>query len=247
MHSVQAMNSVIGLSCLVCSLVACAATPAPPPPSVIVDATPILDAAATARDEPASVEEPAPSDAIVEEPEEAYGVLGILSGSLEDSAIFQLDPALSGLGGGFGGLGLSGSSGSGGSGIGGLGMGGLSRLGATGSSSAPSAEVRLIRPDPPPTLSRIVRRHFGAIRACYEEGLGADPALAGVVRIRLDITSDGAPRNVTSEGSTLPDGDTIQCITEVFEAMSFPSKTDAFGSMLFSLQLSSPKAPAPKP
>lgn len=236
------MNSAIGLSCLVSSLVACAAaTPAPTPPSVVVDATPAFDAAATAR------EEPAPDDAIAEETEKTYGLLGVLGGGLDDNAIFQLDPALSGLGGGAGGLGLGGLSGPGGTGIGGLGMSGYSRLGAAGSSSAPSAEIRLLPPDPPTTLSRIVRRHFGDIRACYEEGLVADPALAGVVRIRLDITSDGAPRNVSSEGSSLPDADTTQCIAELFEFMSFPSKSDAFGSVLFSLQLSSPKAPAPKP
>jgi len=118
----------------------------------------------------------------------------------------------------------------------------------------PSPPGSLVRPPPPrihddgATLStaglpvevvrRIVRQNFGRFRLCYENALRMDPSLAGTVRTRFVIETDGSVAKVSDAGSTLPDASVIGCMDRAFGALSFPSPEGAAVTVTYSLSLS---------
>jgi hypothetical protein len=75
---------------------------------------------------------------------------------------------------------------------------------------------------PPESIRRIVRQNFGRFRACYEQGLGRNPALDGTVTTRFVIGHDGAVSNVANGGSTLPDAGVVSCVVRAFYGLGFP-------------------------
>jgi hypothetical protein len=78
-------------------------------------------------------------------------------------------------------------------------------------------------PLPPAVIQRIVRKSFGRIRLCYEQGLARDPKLVGRVTIRFVIDEHGAVASAADAGSTLPDPKVVSCVVGVFGGMSFPA------------------------
>jgi hypothetical protein len=120
------------------------------------------------------------------------------------------------------------------------------------SPSSPPGSV--VRPPPPriredgATLSsaglpievvrRIVRQNFGRFRLCYESGLRLDPTLAGAVRVRFVVETDGAVGTVNDAGSTLPDAGVVACIERAFGNLSFPEPTGGALSVTYSLSFS---------
>lgn len=81
-----------------------------------------------------------------------------------------------------------------------------------------SVEGRL----PPETVQRIVRQSFGRFRACYNEGLRSNPALAGRVTTRFVIGRDGSVVTAGDGGSDLPDAGVRACVHRAFSSLSFP-------------------------
>ncbi len=75
---------------------------------------------------------------------------------------------------------------------------------------------------PPEVIQRIVRQNFGRFRACYEDGLRANPNLQGRVSARFVIGRDGAVSNVGNGGSDLPDNAVVSCVVRAFYGLSFP-------------------------
>jgi hypothetical protein len=71
-------------------------------------------------------------------------------------------------------------------------------------------------------IRRIVRQNFGRFRLCYENGLRTDPTLAGSVRTRFVIESDGAVGTVNDAGSVMSDADVIACVHRAFGSLAFP-------------------------
>jgi hypothetical protein len=76
---------------------------------------------------------------------------------------------------------------------------------------------------PPEVIQRIVRQNFGRFRACYQNGLRANPLLEGRVVVRFAIDKSGAVTNVGNAGSTMPDQGVVMCIVRAFGTLSFPA------------------------
>ena len=90
----------------------------------------------------------------------------------------------------------------------------------------------------PDVVKRILRRNHGRTRACYEEGLRANPNLMGRVNVRFVIGRDGAISNVESGGSDLPDGGVIACILRGFHGLSFPAPAAGIATVVYPISLS---------
>ena len=75
---------------------------------------------------------------------------------------------------------------------------------------------------PPEAVQRVVRQNFGRFRACYENGLGRNPALEGTVRARFVIGRDGAVAESADGGSTMADPTVVSCVARAFSGLSFP-------------------------
>lgn len=72
-------------------------------------------------------------------------------------------------------------------------------------------------------IQRIVRGNFGALRACYEQGLGRNRDLAGRVLTTFIIDRDGTVREARDAGSDLPDATVVACVVAGFRPMRFPA------------------------
>lgn len=67
-----------------------------------------------------------------------------------------------------------------------------------------------------------MRQNHGRYRLCYEQGLGRNQKLEGLVATRFDIDSDGRVSTTADDGSTLPDAKVIGCIRSATLGLSFP-------------------------
>ncbi|HVY45615.1 MAG TPA: AgmX/PglI C-terminal domain-containing protein, partial [Minicystis sp.] len=76
---------------------------------------------------------------------------------------------------------------------------------------------------PPEVIQRVVRQNFGRFRLCYENGLRAQPSLAGRVAVRFVIGHDGSVSQAANGGSDLPDAGVVSCVTRAFYGLSFPA------------------------
>jgi hypothetical protein len=97
---------------------------------------------------------------------------------------------------------------------------------------------------PAEVVQRIVRQNFGRFRLCYESGLHLDPTLAGTVRVRFVVETDGAVGTVSDAGSTLPDSGVVACIERGFGSLSFPAPAGGALTVTYSLSLM-PGSPSP--
>jgi hypothetical protein len=86
-------------------------------------------------------------------------------------------------------------------------------------------------------MQRVIRQSFGRYRACYENGLRTNPALAGRVVIALTVSPDGSVRSATDAGSSLPDAGVVSCIVRNFASLNFPA-ADGVGHIVYPLSLS---------
>ena len=75
---------------------------------------------------------------------------------------------------------------------------------------------------PPEDIQSVVRQSYGAIRTCYEAGLGRNPSLNGRVAARFVIERDGSVSNVADAGSDLPDPEAVSCVVNSFTTLRFP-------------------------
>jgi hypothetical protein len=102
----------------------------------------------------------------------------------------------------------------------GLGMLGLGGQGDSASVRAGISEV--LGSLPPAVIQRIVRRHMGEVRACYERGLIERPTLNGRVEVRFVISPTGAVQTATVGSSDLGAPAVEQCITTAVQGWTFP-------------------------
>jgi hypothetical protein len=75
---------------------------------------------------------------------------------------------------------------------------------------------------PQDVVQGVVRHGFARIRLCYEGGLRGNPTLAGTVRVRFVIQSNGAVGTATDAGSSLSDASVVHCVVRAFEDLAFP-------------------------
>jgi hypothetical protein len=91
-------------------------------------------------------------------------------------------------------------------------------------------------------VKRIIRQNYGRFRLCYESGLRLDPTLAGTVRLRFVIESDGSVGSVSDAGSSLSDKGVVGCVERGFGMLSFPQPNGGALVVTYSLSLA-PSAP----
>ncbi|MEO7091913.1 MAG: AgmX/PglI C-terminal domain-containing protein, partial [Polyangiales bacterium] len=72
-------------------------------------------------------------------------------------------------------------------------------------------------------VQRIVRANFPRLRACYDQGLKADPGLRGNVTTRFIIDQTGAVETASLSSSSLSSPAVAGCVVSVFNTMSFPA------------------------
>ena len=73
-------------------------------------------------------------------------------------------------------------------------------------------------------VARVVRAHLDSIRACYEDGLKADAALAGKIAVEFTIGgSDGKVRDAAiADGTSIDDAKMQACVVESVAGWVFP-------------------------
>jgi hypothetical protein len=74
----------------------------------------------------------------------------------------------------------------------------------------------------PALIQREVRSHVDRNRACYEDGLGRNRYLEGIVVVKFLIDRDGRVARVADGGSHILDPQVIECVMRSFAAMRFP-------------------------
>jgi len=145
---------------------------------------------------------------------------------------------------GSGGLGATGTGPGGGTGEG-IGLGTIGTLGHGRSSAhvrqgATTVNGRL----PPEVIQRIVRQHFGAMRACYVDGLRRNPTLAGAVVTRFIIDRQGNVSSASRDaGTTIADSTVASCITHVFSTLVFPAPEGGIVTVVYPIHFDSGDSP----
>lgn len=76
---------------------------------------------------------------------------------------------------------------------------------------------------PATVIQRIVRQNHGRFRLCYENGLRANPNLAGRVAVSFTIGRDGSVMMARNAGSDLPDSAVVSCVVRAYYGLSFPA------------------------
>ncbi len=74
----------------------------------------------------------------------------------------------------------------------------------------------------PEIVQRILRRHYGRFRACYQSGLSQNPNLQGRITLQLAIAKDGNTATAKSLNSDLPDADVVRCVVSAVRAVRYP-------------------------
>lgn len=75
----------------------------------------------------------------------------------------------------------------------------------------------------PEAIQRVVRRNFGRMRLCYENGLRSAPNLEGHVNVKFVIDRAGAVTSASDNGSDLPSPPVIDCVVRAFKGLTFPA------------------------
>ena len=73
----------------------------------------------------------------------------------------------------------------------------------------------------PRVIQRGVKRHMNAIQDCYQHELDRSPSLEGDLTVRFQISPDGRAHDAEIARSTLDDATVEQCVTGVFDQMTF--------------------------
>jgi hypothetical protein len=93
---------------------------------------------------------------------------------------------------------------------------------------------------PQDVVQGIVRHGFARMLRCYEGGLRGNPTLAGTVRVRFVIESNGGVSAASDAGSTLSDTSVVRCVVHAFEDLAFPMPTTSSMLALSTIYLEPP-------
>ena len=88
-------------------------------------------------------------------------------------------------------------------------------------------------------IQDIIRAGYGRVQACYSDGLGRKPKLAGkiVTRFTIELTGKVSKASADPE-STMPDQAVVGCVVEAFYDFSFPPPTGGAVTVVFPIALS---------
>lgn len=179
-------------------------------------------------------------------PTSPYGA-DMAVGADDVAALGALTGATPGSNFGVGGLGLTGS-GRGGNYGQVAGLIGTGRIGThgncrgercTGGDGTPGGELGPRRPGVPEAIPRqpivstsalsadvirrVVRRHLGEVRSCYEQGLLSQPDISGTVSVRFVIGPTGSITAATVAGSNLGSTRVDSCVASAVRRWTFPT------------------------
>lgn len=106
----------------------------------------------------------------------------------------------------------------------------------------PDTTLAVASPDPLPTVNiivpayggppvehdrdlikRLMQRHNGAIRACYEDALKKDPTVKGQITVAWTINTKGEVEKPTAKTNTTKNADLEACIIKVVKKVRFPA------------------------
>jgi len=72
-------------------------------------------------------------------------------------------------------------------------------------------------------IRRVIQRHIGEVRQCYEEGLNRDATLTGRVVVRFIIAANGRVEHSLVHETTLGDPRVERCIAQAVRSWTFPA------------------------
>ena len=72
-------------------------------------------------------------------------------------------------------------------------------------------------------IHRVMRRHLGVFRSCYQRELQLDPLLQGTLVVKFIISKDGSVARASVKSSTLGNERLESCVTERLLRVQFPS------------------------
>lgn len=76
---------------------------------------------------------------------------------------------------------------------------------------------------PAEVIRRVIRRHQGEIRLCYERALARSPNLEGRVTLSFIISPTGAVQSATITQSTLNEPSVESCVATAARRWTFPA------------------------
>ncbi len=91
--------------------------------------------------------------------------------------------------------------------------------GGAASSSAVSTAATISEED----VVRVVKRHKGQVRACYEKELKSDPNLLGIIVVAWTVTASGGVRGTRVVSNSTGNRDMERCITRTVGGWTFPA------------------------
>ncbi len=80
-------------------------------------------------------------------------------------------------------------------------------------------------PLPTTTVDRVMRKHQGDIRACYDIGLSRNAGLAGTLVLEFTIEPDGTTTDPRVHDSSLEHPEVERCLVDVALRWRFPEST----------------------
>lgn len=90
----------------------------------------------------------------------------------------------------------------------------------------------------PEVIQQVVRKNFGAFRACYEGGLQRNSKLEGTVTVQYVINPDGTVQGAADDHSTLPSADVVQCVVDGFGRLTYPPPEGGYVTVVYPIQFS---------
>jgi outer membrane biosynthesis protein TonB len=76
-----------------------------------------------------------------------------------------------------------------------------------------------------PQIDSVVRSRGRGVKRCYEQGLAANPGLAGTILVRFVVGASGSVISARPASSTLADAAVTQCIMSEVKSWKFPKPT----------------------
>ena len=75
-------------------------------------------------------------------------------------------------------------------------------------------------------IRRVVKRHIGEIKFCYEKELQAQPKLTGRVVVNFVVAGDGGVASAKVKSSDLKSSPVEKCVAEAIKKWNFPAPDD---------------------
>jgi TonB family protein len=107
--------------------------------------------------------------------------------------------------------------------------------------------VSVAGPVPTGEARRVLRQALPGVTRCYDDRLRERPELAGRMKVRLFVSSDGAPVGAQIDESDVGDDALGRCLTNAVMALAFAEHEAADSHVSFELRFGDPSRPSGVP